>query len=346
MKRTTIAVDVAKTVFELAVSPQPGKVSETHRFSCAKFLTFFRKCSSCTVVMEACGSSHHWARKLEALGHHAVLLPAAQVRPYVLRNKTDATDARAILEAYRNKDIHPVPVKSAWQQALAAVLNLRTQWMETRTARLNSVRASLRELGVFIPVGARNVVPAVHALLADPPSALVEAIDLLRPALHAACEEIGDLEQKAKDCAKQLRSLSRQMPVVQKLQQVPGVGLLTAVALVAFVGDVKRFPTGRHFASYLGLTPREHSSGRIRRLGSISKRGNAWLRTLLVTGSQAVLQAAKRQAHPDRFYAWALQLRQTRGHNKAAVALANKRARILWAIWSRDTEYQSYACAA
>ena len=334
MKSTTIAVDLAKSVFQIAVSQHPGKVSESHRLSRSQFLRFFAQRQPALVVLEACGTAHHWARELGALGHRVRLLPPHEVRSYVHRSKTDRADAAALLEAHRNERIHSVPVKSLSQQALASLHRLRSAWMADRIARLNLVRGLLRELGLTIPVGARHVVLQTLAQLETLP-------EPLRPALRAACAEIGEFEARIAAVEKQLRALSKETPVVERLQSIPGVGLLTATALVALVGDVERFPTSRHFASYLGLTPREHSSGLRRRLGAISKAGDAYLRTLLVHGARSALLAARRLEHPDRLRRWALQVYGLRGHNRAAIALANKLARIVWAVWRHGARFES-----
>jgi len=338
MKSTTIAVDLAKNVFQIAVSHHPGKVAETHRLSRTQFLRFFAERPPALVLMEACGTAHFWGRKLQELGHRVLLLPPGHVRPYVRRNKTDQTDTKGLLEAHRNEDIHPVPLKSVAQQTLASLHRLRSAWMADRTARINLVRGILRELGFTIPAGARHVVPRAWAVLDAPDSELPAP---LRLALGAALREIRDLEARVAEVEKQLRALAAQMPVVKRLLSIPGIGLLTATALVAFIGSVERFASCRHFASFLGITPRERSSGQIRRLGRISKRGDVYLCTLLIHGARSVLLAAKRSQQPDRLRAWALRIQATRGHNKAAVALANKMARIVWAVWRHETSYQS-----
>ena len=332
---TRIAVDVAKAVFEVAVSVRPGQVLRRERLSRDRFLAFMAQQPAATVVMEACGSSHHWGRKLRTLGHQVVLLPPHHVRPYVRGNKTDRTDAKGILEASRNADIHPVPVKSVAQQVLTSLHRLRSGWMGERTARLNALRGLLRELGFFIPVGARNVVPAVWAQLEDADS---EIPDALRNVIAEACREIREIEARIKIVERQLEATAEQLPAVELLLTIPGIGLLTATALVAFLGDIRRFPSGRHLASYLGLTPREFSSGLKRHLGRISKRGDGYLRTLLIHGARSVLLHA-RTKRPDRLREWAHNLAKTRVHNKAAVAVANKLARIVWAVWSRHQPY-------
>jgi transposase len=240
----------------------------------------------------------------------------------VQRNKTDRSDAKGILEAFRNADIKPVPVKTVAQHALTALHRMRSAWIAERTARLNTLRGLLRELGVFIPVGPRKVVPVVWAQLEDADSILP---DLLRPVFAEACREIRDIEARIKLVETTLKTLADQLPVVALLVTIPGIGLLTATALVAFIGDARRFPTGRHLARYLGLTPREYSSGLKRYLGRISKRGDGYLRTLLIHGARSVLLHARKN-QPDRFRSWTHQLESTHPHNKAAVAVANKMA--------------------
>lgn len=338
MDSTTIAVDLAKSVFEVAVSQRPGKVSERHRLSRGQFLRLLAEHAPATVVMEACGTAHFWGREARARGHQVRLLPPHAVRPYVLRNKTDGADAKGLLEAARNEAIRPVPVKSIDQHVLAGLHRMRSAWMATRTARLNTVRGLLRELGFSIPVGARQVVPRVLVLVSDADSGLPDA---LRPVLGEAAREIRELEARIRGVERSLDAMSRTSDVARRLRTIPGVGLLTATALLAFVGDVARFPSGRHLASYLGLTPRESSSGLRRRLGAISKRGDPYLRMLLIHGARSVLLHAKKKAEGehDRLRVWALDRERARGHNKAAVALANKMARVAWAVWRREEAF-------
>jgi transposase len=337
------AVDIAKSVFEVAVSIQPGRVSERRTLSRSKFLVFFASRPATTVVMEACGSSHHWARQLQQLGHRPVLLPPSLVNPYVVRNKTNRTDAKGILEAYRNEEIHPVPVKSIYQHTLMSLHRARSAWMRARTARINTVRGLLRELGVFLPTGAKKVVPLVHDYIGDAES---DCPDALRPTLHAMCREIRDLETSIRDTEAQLERLARDLPIVAQLRSIPGIGLLTATALIAFVGDVRRFKNARRFASYLGLTPKEFSTGKKRRLGRISKQGNTYLRHLLIHGARSLLRAAATKKEPDHLRTWALAKAASRGPHKGATAVANKLARIVWAVWSKNDAYRSLPTAA
>jgi transposase len=298
-------------------------------------LPFFAQRPPATIVFEACGSAHYWARQLQPFGHTVRLLPAHDVRPYVRRNKTDRTDAKGLLEANRNEEIHPVPVKTIEHQAIASLHRLRSTWLATRTARLNTVRGLLREFGVFIPVGAQHVVPRVRALV-DEPTAVPLA---LHTTLAAACDEIEMLEANMRAVERQLEALAAQLAAVALLRTVPGVGVLTATALIALVTDIRRFPSGRHFASFLGLTPKEDSSGSRRRLGAISKRGDVYVRMLLTHGARSVVWHAKTAARPTSLQRWAVETEQRRGRNVAAVAVANKLARIVWAVWAQHRPF-------
>lgn len=343
MNDTLIAVDLAKNVFEIAVSHRPGKVDDGCRLKRPKFLAFFAQRPKATVIMEACGSAHYWARKIQGLGHDVVLLPPHLVRPYVRRNKTDRADAKGMLEAYRNEQIRPVPIKSVQQQTLTMLHRLRSGWLAEKVARLNALRGLLRELGLFIPVGAKNVVPHVWAFIEDAESGVPDA---LRSTFAEAGQEIREIEERIKKVERQLEALARQIPTVEQLRTIPGVGLLTATALVGFIGDARRFPSGRHFASYLGITPREFSSGSRRHLGRISKMGDAYIRMLLIHGARSVLMHAKRTDQIDRLRQWALEVEKRTNHNKAATALANKMARIIWAVWRQDREFRVIPVAA
>ena len=344
MKVKTIAVDLAKNVFEIGVSERAGHVTKTHRLSRGKFLKFFVDQSPSRVVMEACGSSHYCAREIGKHGHEVKLISPQYVKPYVQRNKTDRADVKGLLEADRNSDIHSVPVKTVAQQQLTALHRIRSRWMATRIGRINTLRGLLREFGFIIPVGARHVIPTALEIIED---AEVDVPAALRDVFHEMCTEIRELEARIQSVEKRLEALAAQTPAVARLRSIPGIGLLTSTALVGFVGDVGRFRSSRHFASYLGLTPREHSSGNVRRLGRISKRGDVYLRTLLIHGARSVLWSAHRKSiTPSPLQRWGLHIHEQRGYNKATVALANKLARRIWAVWKRDSDYQAEYRAA
>ena len=343
MKDTTIAVDLAKNVFEIAISGEAGKVSKQLRVSRPKLVSFFAKQSAATVLLEACGSAHFWARTFRRLGHDVVLLPPHLVRPYRRGSKNDRADTKALLEAYRNEELLPVPIKSVHQHTLAALHRLRSGWLSTRTARINAVRGLLRELGFIIPKALTSSCP--------PSSNSSKTLILICPTcsvrnLRDACSEIRELKDKCASIEHELKALTKQLPEVQRLLAIPGIGLLAATAIVGFVGDLRRFPSGRRFSSYLGLVPKENSSGDIRRLGRITKRGDSYLRMLLTQGGRAVLRAANvSKSPPDKLRAWARKVHRSRGHNKAVIAVANKLARIVWAVSTRESEFQSPVAA-
>jgi transposase len=301
---------------------------------------FFSQVERATVVMEACGSSHYWGRELQGLGHDVRLLPPQHVKPYVLGSKTDRRDCEAILSARHRESIVPVPVKSVEQQSVACLHRLRGAFLKTKTSRLNMVRGILRELGVVIPEGACRVQPAVLAALSEG-----TVPDVLHPVLVSAMEEVRELDARIEKVKEQLQAVARTVPLVEKLETIPGVGLLNATALSAMTGDFSRYPTGRHFASSLGLTPKEHSSGLRRRLGAISKRGDTYLRTLLIAGARSVLLSAHRTKRPHRLQEWALEVERRRGRNRAAIALANKLARVVWAVAVRQDTFRKTAAS-
>ncbi len=339
MDTTTVGIDLAKSRFELAVADGEYRIRRRTRLTRLQFARFFGNHPPSVVVMEACGSAHHWARTLQAQGHQVRLLPAQYVRAYVKRNKTDAADAGALIEAARCGEIRPVPVKSIEQQAIQQLHRLRSQCLGTRTARINWLRGALREFGVSIPVGARRGLCAVREALAA--ESAVPA--LLVPAIADTLAEIARLEQQCGTIERELARLTREDAVALALLEIPGIGPLSASALRTAIVDIQRFHSGRHLASWLGLTAREYSSGEQRRLGRISKRGDVYLRTLLTHGARAVLNAAHRAARQgrplDRLRAWALATAERCGYNKATVALANKLARIVGATWKHQRRF-------
>lgn len=341
MHATTVAVDLAKDVFEVALANRVGRILERKRLTRRRFEAFVDTLAPGTeVVMEACGTAHYWGRRCQARGCRVRLLPVQYVRPYVRRNKNDRTDTEAVLEAGRCGGIQPVPVKTVEQQELQALHRVRTQWQATRTARLNVIRGLLREQGIPIARGARTVLARVPLILEDAERPLPGH---LRHTLAALCDEVRAAEHRVTELDRVLARLAAAHPVARRLLTIPGIGVITATALVGAVAHIHAFRTARHFASWLGLTPRERSSGLRRSLGRISKRGDVYLRCLLTHGARAVLLTAQRtlrktgQGTPRQ--QWAVRVAARRGHNKAAIAVANKLARIVWAVWSRDVDY-------
>jgi len=333
-----IAVDLAKDVFQVALAGRQGKAFSHQRLSRRRFEQFLVKAEPGIVLFEACGSAHFWCRQARELGHEPVMLPAQFVRKYRLRNKTDQTDTEALIDAYRSGRVHPVPVRSVDQQQIQQLHRVREQWKSTRVARINGLRGCLRELGHVIPVG--------------PSAAKRYAVELinqdnfpagLREILSELLTEIADLEDKITVAERQIAALTRDNNEVALLQQVPGIGLLTSTALVVCAGSPDHFKSGRHFASWLGITPLECSSGHRRWLGRITKRGDKYLRMLIIHGARSALCRAKTLAKAEkplnRIQRWALRLEKRVGFNKATVALANKMARTCWAVWKHRTPF-------
>jgi transposase len=332
---TTIAIDLSKSVFEIAVERE-GRICQRKRLNRRQLVAFLSQCPVATVLMETCGSSHYWGRKAEGIGHTVKLLPAQRVARNRIGNKTDRRDTGAILRSGTDERVIPVPVKTIEQQTICALHRVRAALMKTRTARLNTVRGLLREFGVTIGEGAEKVLPAVREALSQFPSPVPEP---LHAAFLSMMAEAGELEERGGQVEKQLKALSRTVPLVKQLGEIPGIGLMNATAFPAMVGNFRRFKSGRKFASSLGLTPKESSSGPRRWLGSISKAGDTYLRTLLIGGARSMILSAHRAKRPHRLQAWALEVEKRRGRNRAAVAVANKLARIIWAVASRGAPF-------
>jgi transposase len=335
-KSNLIGVDLAKSVFQLAIADKHFHVTSTRRLNRSQFYQFFVQHAPVKVIMETCGTSHYWARTLTAMGHEVILLPAQYVKPYVRRNKTDRNDAMALIEAARNPELKCVPVKSEHQQALQSLHRLRAQCMQTRNARINALRGIMREFGIVVPMGPRAAVKTVFSSLDQLPP-------LLKPSVCAVLDELQSLEQRMKAIELQLKQEVKVDPVLQQFMQINGIGLLTATATRAAIQSPTQFKNGRQFGAWLGLTPREYSSGNQRYLGRISKRGDKYLRTLFVHGARSVMARLKIQQRAEQplthLQQWAHQLEQRAGHNKATVALANKMARILWATWMHQRAF-------
>lgn len=333
-----ISVDLAKDVFEIALANKQYRILDRQRLNRKQFARLLAEQAPSQVLMESCSTAHYWARQAQAQGHEAIIIPAQYVKPYRRRAKTDRTDTEALLEAHRCQGIKPVPVRTVEQQQLQQLHRVREQWKRTRTQRINALRGFLRELGFPIAEGAARAQSQARETLEEPniPGAL-------KTLFHTLLDEIQALERAIKSIEHQLRDLTRDNDDVHALQNVQGIGLLTSTAMVAAAGSPHHFPSGRHFSCWMGLTPREYSSGNSRYLGRISKQGDRYLRMLIIHGARSVLARAK-QLHKagqpmNRLQRWAWQLQLRSGHNKATVALANKLARICWAVWKHQREF-------
>ncbi|MEC9378049.1 MAG: IS110 family transposase [Candidatus Latescibacterota bacterium] len=339
MDTTTIGVDLAKHVFQLSLAGESGHIVDRRRLSRRHFQQFLAEHGRAEVVMEACATAHHWARSAEAHGHTVRLLHPKYVRPYVRRSKTDTADADALVRASKDPDLHPVPVKSVDQQALQGLHRIRSQWVDTRRQRISLVRALLAEFGVQLPAGATAIVSKLRQAVEVAPT-------LLADSLNTVIDEIAELEARINQIDRQLKQVARENETIQRLLTIPGVGVITATAMVGSVPDIHAFQRARKFSAWLGLTPREYSSGQTRRLGSISKQGDRYLRMMLVHGARSALLTAHRQArkgdeHLTPLQRWVLDVERRTNHNKATVALANKMARILWCVWTREEDYRA-----
>lgn len=338
-------MDTAKLVFEVAEAGPSGKVVRRLRLNRTQFSEYLATREKASFVLEACGGAHHWARVMQRCGHTVRLLPVPYVCAYRRRNKTDRADCLAMLEAAKNPEILAVPVKSVEHQAIQGLHRCRSAWMQARTARINTLRGLLREFGIVLPVGAGAALQRMPEALED------EAVPLaLRPTLHALLDEVRDLAQRIIAVEHQLEAISRQNPVIDHLRDISGIGLLAATALYASANDARHYRNGRHLASWLGLTPREHSSGHVRRLGGISKRGDRYVRMLLTHGARAVLLRAGQMQRAGQdlnaLQKWVLALKARTNHNKATCALANKLARIAWVTWRHGTMFDPNQAAA
>jgi transposase len=289
--------------------------------------------------MEACGSSHYWAREIEALGHEVRLIPPIYVKPFVKRGKTDAADAEAICEAVTRKTMRFVPIKSADQQAATMVLKTRDLLVRQQTQAINALRAHLSEFGIIAGIGTTKVA-ALIAIVRDGDDTRLP--DVARIALAEISDQIEALGQQVGKLERDIVATAKRDHDMRRLATIPGVGAITAASIKAMVPDPDGFKSARHFAAWLGLTPRPHSSGGKERLGGISKMGNPTLRTLLVLGATSVLRHAKHNANAPR---WLAALLARRPFKVVAVALANKMARIIWALLTKGGTYRKSAVA-
>jgi transposase len=335
MELTVIAMDIAKQVFQLHwVEPDTGTI-ERLKLKRAQVLPWFANKQAALVVMEACGGAHEWGRELLKLGHDVRLLPPKMVRPFVHRNKTDAADAQAIWTASHQPGMRFVPVKNHAQQTVLALHRLRAQLMKMRIMQTNEVRGLLYEFGIVLPEGHR-------ALLKELPAALREAQSTL-PAmlLDSLGEQVRRINQLEADLAVIERRLSQQLrdtPACKTIAEIPGIGLLTATAIVASMGSPTAFKDGREFAAWIGLVPRQTGTGgRVRQLG-ISKRGDGYLRTLLMHGARAVVRSDRGTSWP-----WLAELLKRRPYSVAVAAVANKLARTIWAVLARGQAWRAQA---
>jgi len=335
MEVTTIGLDIAKSVFQVHGVDANGKVIVRRQMKRRDVLTFFQKLSPCLVGIEACASSHHWSRELKALGHRVRLMPPAYVKPYVKRQKNDATDAEAICEAVARANMRFVKTKTPEQQGCLMLHRTRHLFVRQQTAAINAIRAHLAEFGIVAPVG-RHGVEELLDVAADRSDQRVP--EVARACLVALGAQLQMLKTQILQFDRLIMAWHRSNEASKRLDDIPGVGPALATALVASVANPKAFRSGRDFSAWIGLVPRQHSSGGKDRLGSISKQGDRYLRGLFVAGALAVIRYAKIRDTKHR--PWLTGLLARRPTKVAAIALANKIARMAWAMMARGEHYK------
>jgi transposase len=336
MRVTTIGLDLAKRVFQAHGVDAAGRTVLRRKLQRGEVLAFFRELPPRLVGIEACSTAHHWAREIRGLGHEVRLMPASYVKPYVKPGKTDAVDAEAICEAVTRPNMRFVPIKSAEQQAALMLHRTRDLLVRQRTMLINALRGHMAEFGIIAPQGASRVGELV-ALLMDEGEATLPA--LARQALRRLAGELHALERRIAEIEAAILAWHKENEVGRRLATIPGIGPITASAIVATVGDAAQFGSARQLAAWIGLVPKQNSSGGKQRRSGISKQGDRYLRRLLVLGATALIRHARTKATPQA--AWIRQLLERRPAKLVAVALANKTARIAWAVLAKRVDYRA-----
>lgn len=339
-KITTIGLDLAKSVFQVHAVNEEGRVAVRRTLRRSQVLEFFRHIEPCLVGIEACGSAHYWANAISELGHTVRLMPPAYVKPYVKRNKTDAADAEAICEAVTRPTMRFVPVKSPEEQAAGMILKTRELLVRQRSQTANAMRAHMAELGIIAATGMTSIAKLIAVLRNDQDRRLPTSA---RAALLEMAEQIESLTDRIETLDTKIVAAVKADDAARRLTTIPGVGPIIAATVRAAVQDPAAFRTGRDLAAWIGITPRANSSGGKERLGKISKRGNKQLRTLLIVGATSILKQARRGS---KLPGWVISLLARRPYKVAAVALANKMARTIWALLIKGGTYQAPAIMA
>ncbi|MBC8210905.1 MAG: IS110 family transposase [Gammaproteobacteria bacterium] len=334
----TLGIDLSKMSFQLHGVDSSGKTVTRKKLSRQKLLPYMANLSPCVIGIEACGGAHYWFRQFTALGHSVRIIAPQFVKPYIKSNKNDAADAEAICEAVQRPNMRFVPTKSIEQQDIQSIHRMRSQTVSRRTAQANQIRGLLMEYGIIIPKGIFYIRKYIPSILEDAENGLTV---LFRELLSMLYDEMVHLDERIQQLELKLETIASINQNCQRLLTIPGVGLLSATALIAAIGDVSVFKSGRELAAWLGLVPRQHSTGGTPTLLGISKRGDTYLRTLLIHGGRTVVRVADK--YDDRRNQWISELEKRRGKNISAVAVANKNARIAWAVLSKKESYQTVA---
>ena len=338
---STIGLDIAKSVFQVHGVDEAGQVVIRRQLKRRHVLAFFQKLPPCLVGIEACASSHHWSRELQALGHAVRLMPPAYVKPYVKRQKNDSTDAEAICEAVTRPNMRFVPTKTVEQQSCLMLHRARHLFIRQQTAVINSIRAYLAEFGIIAPVGRRGVEQLLDVVADRADHRLPE---IARACVAALGSQLRALKAQILEFDRRIIAWHRSSATSRRLDAIPGVGPALATALVASVADARAFRSGRNFSAWVGLVPKQNSSGGKDRLGSISKQGDRYLRSLFTAGALAVIRYAR--IHGTGHRPWLTGLLARRPAKVAAIALANKLARMAWAMMARGQRYTEPAALA
>ncbi len=339
MPTMIVGLDLAKHVFQVHAVDPAGKVTIRKKLRRSEVLEFFKGLPPSLVGTEACGTAHHWGRELTALGHDVRLMPAGYVKPYVKRGKNDAVDAEAICEAVTRPTMRFVEIKGAEQRSGLMLHRTRELLVRQRTALINSLRGQLAEFGLIAPKGVWSI-PDLHALAQGATPAVLP--DAVRSCVELIMGQIDDLQTRVQTIEKAIRVKHRASEVSLRLQTIPGIGVITASAITATIGDIKAFKSGRHLAAWIGLVPRQSGSGGKVHLGKISKKGDAYLRKLLVLGATAVIRYCRNK---PELAGWINALLQRRPPRVVTIAVANKMARIAWAVMSRGETFRQEASA-
>ena len=336
MKITTIGIDLAKNLFQIHGVDERGKAVLRKQLKRKDVMKFFANLEPCLIGMEACGGAHYWARKLSEFGHTVRLIAPQFVKPYVKTNKNDRNDAEAICEAVGRPNMCFVPVKTAEQQAVLSVHRARQGFVKARTAQANQIRGLLAEFGIVIPKGIGHIAKRLPEILEDGENGLP---GMMRQLVRELGEQLKVVDKQVEQMERQIKLWHRDSEPSRTLEAIAGIGPITASAYVATVGDAKNFKNARQVPAWLGMVPRHKGTGGKVKLGRISKRGDVYLRTLLIHGARAVIRQAERK--PDQADEWLKKLLARRNKNVAAVALAAKNARIAWAMLAHERTYQS-----
>jgi transposase len=336
MKITTIGIDLAKAVFQVHGVDERGKTVLRKQLKRKDMLSFFSNRQICLIGMEACGSAHYWARELAKFGHTVRLMAPQFVKPYVKTNKSDRNDAEAICEAVGRKNMRFVPVKTAEQQTVLALHRGRQGFVKARTAQSNQIRGLLAEFGLVIPKGVGHIAKSLPEILEDGENGLP---GMMRELLARLSENLKEMDKQAGELEQKIKLWHRENEQSRKLEAIAGIGPMTASAFVATVGDAKSFKNARQVPAWLGMVPRHDGTGGNVKLGSISKRGDVYLRTLLIHGARTVIRHVERKPEPAD--GWLKKLIARRHKNIAAVALAARNARIAWALLAHERSYES-----